>query len=97
MVVAVLVVIVASLLQSTKHITHPSARAPDHWRKKPNTADVKIAAVLFWFQSKVNTPGGSNKGIKAIKKKMVTGVVFHISLIRSKDWDVEILEMALKY
>lgn len=60
--------------------THPSAKAPDHWRRKPRTADVRIAVELPKSHLKSRTPGGSNQGIRASKKNIVTGVVFHISL-----------------
>lgn len=41
-----------------------------------------MAATLFQFQPKDNTPGGSNKGIKTMKKNMVIGLVFHINLVK---------------
>lgn len=59
---------------------YPSAKAPDHCRRNPRTADTIIADELLIFQPKDNTPGGSSHGIKATKKKIVTGVVFHINL-----------------
>jgi hypothetical protein len=37
-----------------------------------------IVVELLTFQLKDKTPGGSNHGIRASKKKMVTGVVLHI-------------------
>lgn len=61
-------------------ITYPSAKAPDHWSKKPRTADMRIAIVLLKFQLKVRTPGGSNQGINVTRKNKVIGVVFHINL-----------------
>lgn len=39
-----------------------------------------MALVLFISQTKDKAPGGSNHGIKASKKKIVIGVVFHINL-----------------
>lgn len=59
---------------------YPSAKAPDHWRRKPRRADMKMADELLIFHLNNNTPGGSNHGINANKKKTVTGVVFHINL-----------------
>lgn len=41
------------------HVTHPSAKAPDHWSKNPRIADIRITSVLLKFQSKDSTPGGS--------------------------------------
>ena len=60
--------------------SHPSAKAPDHCKRKPRAADVKTAEELWRFHLKDETPGGSNHGNNANKKKIVTGVVFHISL-----------------
>ena len=61
-------------------VSHPSAKAPDHCRRKPSKADMRMALVLFTSQTKDNAPGGSNHGIKANKKEIVIGVVFHINL-----------------
>lgn len=61
---------------------YPSAKAPDHWRRKPSKADTRIADVLFTSHLKDNTPGGSSHGIKPNKNKIVTGVVFHINLLK---------------
>ena len=61
--------------------TYPSAKAPDHWSKKPRKADMRIAHVLMKFQLKERTPGGSNQGINVTRKNKVIGVVFHISLL----------------
>jgi hypothetical protein len=58
-------------------LSHPSAKAPDHWRRKPNRAEIKL---FLKFQLNNNKPGGSNKGINVNKKNIVIGVVFHISL-----------------
>ena len=63
-----------------KRRTHPRAKAPDHCRRKPSSADIIMAEVLLTFQLKDNTPGGSNQGIKGTRKKIVTGVVLHINL-----------------
>jgi hypothetical protein len=41
-----------------------------------------IALLFLKSQLKDKRPGGSNNGIKTIKKNMVIGVVFHINLIR---------------
>ena len=60
--------------------THPKARAPDHCKRKPSRADMRTAVELFRSHLNKSTPGGSNHGIKATKKKIVIGVVFHISL-----------------
>lgn len=60
--------------------SHPSAKAPDHCRRKPRRADMKMADELLRFHLYNNTPGGSKQGIRASKKKTVTGVVFHINL-----------------
>ena len=60
--------------------THPRAKAPDHWSRKPRAADIKIADVLQKFQLNDRAPGGSSQGIKATKKRRVIGVVFHIKL-----------------
>lgn len=60
--------------------TYPSAKAPDHWSKKPRTAEAPIAAELWRLQSKESIPGGSSAGIIINKKNKVTGVVFHINL-----------------
>lgn len=38
--------------------------------------------MLFTSHLKDNTPGGSSHGIKANKNKIVTGVVFHINLLK---------------
>lgn len=61
-------------------LTHPSAKAPDHWRRKPRTADIRMALELLRSHWNSRTPGGSNHGIRASKKNIVTGVVLHISL-----------------
>ena len=61
-------------------VSHPRAKAPDHWRRNPRRADTRMAVELLKFQLKDNTPGGSNHGLRANKKKIVTGVVFHINL-----------------
>lgn len=60
--------------------SHPSAKAPDHCRRKPSKADIRMVLALLTSHTKDNAPGGSNHGIKASKKKIVTGVVFHINL-----------------
>lgn len=60
--------------------THPKARAPDHCNRKPSRADMRTAVELFRSHLNNSTPGGSNHGIKATKKKIVIGVVFHINL-----------------
>lgn len=62
--------------------THPSAKAPDHWRRNPNNADMMMADALFQVQLKDNTPGGSSNGIKTTKKNIEIGLVFHINLVR---------------
>lgn len=67
------------MVSCTKY-TYPSAKAPDHWSKKPRKADMTIADVLMKFQLKERTPGGSNQGINVTRKNNVIGVVFHISL-----------------
>jgi hypothetical protein len=59
---------------------HPSAKAPDHCRRKPRRAVRKIADELYRSHLNDNSPGGSKHGIKATRKKIVTGVVFHINL-----------------
>jgi hypothetical protein len=41
-----------------------------------------IAKLFLKFQSNSSKPGGSNKGISANKKNIVTGVVFHINLVK---------------
>lgn len=63
---------------------YPSARAPDHCSKNPKMAEIKIAEVLFRFQLNARIPGGSSRGIKAMKKNTVIGVVFHINLYQEK-------------
>ena len=60
--------------------SHPSAKAPDHCSKKPRAADIRIAVELLRSHLNDRIPGGSNHGIRASKKKIVTGVVFHINL-----------------
>lgn len=61
-------------------LSHPRAKAPDHCRKKPRAADIRIALVLLRSHLNDSTPGGSSHGIRASKKKIVIGVVFHINL-----------------
>lgn len=63
-----------------KRIPDPSANAPDHCKRNPSKADMRIADVFVGSHLKDNTPGGSSHGIRATRKKIVTGVVFHISL-----------------
>lgn len=63
---------------------YPRAKAPDHWSRKPRAADMKMTDELEKVQLKDRTPGGSSHGIKATKKNMVIGVVFHISLFYDK-------------
>jgi len=60
--------------------SHPNANAPDHCKRKPRRADTKTAVELFTSHLKDRTPGGSIHGINAPRKKIVTGVVFHINL-----------------
>ncbi len=60
--------------------SHPSAKAPDHCKRKPRIADIRTAEELVRSQLNDRTPGGSNHGIRASKKKIVTGVVLHINL-----------------
>jgi len=60
--------------------SHPNAKAPDHCKRKPRRADTKTAVELFTSHLKDSTPGGSIHGINAPRKKIVTGVVFHINL-----------------
>jgi hypothetical protein len=67
-----------------RKLSHPSAKAPDHCRRKPNKAEMIIAQLFLKFQSNNSKPGGSSRGINASKKNMVTGVVFHISLVKLK-------------
>lgn len=62
------------------YVSHPSARAPDHCRRKPRAADIRMVAVLLGSHLNDSTPGGSSHGIRASKKKTVIGVVFHINL-----------------
>jgi hypothetical protein len=61
-------------------LSHPSAKAPDHWRRKPNKAEMIMAQLFLKFQLNNHKPGGSNKGINVNKKNIVIGVVFHIRL-----------------
>lgn len=63
---------------------YPSARAPDHCNRKPSKAEIRIALVLVASHLKDSTPGGSSHGISATKKKIVTGVVFHINLHQTR-------------
>jgi cell shape-determining protein MreC len=60
--------------------SYPNAKAPDHCKRKPRRADIKIADELFTSHLKDRTPGGSIQGINAPRKKIVIGVVFHINL-----------------
>jgi hypothetical protein len=59
---------IASNLNETAKLSHPSAKAPDHWRRKPNRAEIIIAQLFLKFQLNNNKPGGSNKGINVNKK-----------------------------
>lgn len=68
--------------QLLSSLSYPSAKAPDHCRRNPNRADIRIGSVLLMSQLKERTPGGSSKGIRATKNKTVIGVVFHINLFR---------------
>ena len=56
---------------------HPSAKSPDHCKRLPITADFITADELLRFHSKDDTPGGSNHGTRATKKKIVTGNLPH--------------------
>lgn len=67
-------------LSKTKSLSHPSAKAPDHCRRKPRKADMKIKVAFWAFHLNNKAPGGSNHGMRASKKNIVTGVVFHINL-----------------
>lgn len=60
--------------------TYPKASAPDHCKRKPSKAELRIAEELFRSHLNNKTPGGSSHGINANKKKIVIGVVFHINL-----------------
>lgn len=63
-----------------RRLTHPRVKAPDHWRRNPKIADMIMAVQLLRSHWKESNPGGSNDGIRANKKNIVVGVVFHISL-----------------
>lgn len=63
-----------------RRLTHPRVKAPDHWSRNPKIADMIMAVELLRSHWKESTPGGSNDGIRANKKNIVVGVVFHISL-----------------
>lgn len=65
-------------------VFYPRANAPDHCRRKPKRAEIKIALEFRKSQLKDSTPGGSSNGISGSRKKIVIGVVFHINLRSSK-------------
>lgn len=71
--------------------TNPSANAPDHCKRKPRSADIRTADELLRFHTKENPPGGSSHGIRASKKKIVTGVVFHINLYSDREREKMVL------
>lgn len=80
--------------RSKEQKTNPRASAPDHWRRKPRRAETRIAEELAKSHSNSKTPGGSSHGMRANKKKIVNGVVFHINL-QSTNFFIIILKRLL--